>query len=135
MLCPKCNIELDTNGKCPNCGYEQDAQVMSNREVNNYSGVTIEEENNVHKETASSQTYNYNRNTNGGFYTSRNGMNVRYVRLGGSSRRSSWLTKGLFAIGGLAILGFFFFVALPVLLTLVGVGIVAWIIFKFLRKH
>jgi hypothetical protein len=38
------------------------------------------------------------------------------------------------AIGGIAIIGFFFFVALPALLTLLGVGVVAWLIFHFFKR-
>lgn len=131
MRCPNCNSELDANGNCPNCGAHQNVQTMTDREARNYSGVTIEEEGNYQKETA------YKDESNSSYhqtYQSPGGVKVRYVRLGGRSSSSGWLTKGLFALGGVAVLGFFFFVALPVLLTVLGAGIVAWLIFKFFRR-
>lgn len=148
MFCPKCNVELDANSRCPHCGYtanmndDQDVQTMSNREARNYDGITIEEESNYRKETKTTQqsqqsAYNYNKRPNSGYYRSRNssGVKVRYINLGNlASSNMSWLTKGIIALGGIAVLAFFFFVALPVLLTLVGVGIVAWIIFRFFRR-
>ena len=48
MLCPKCSSELNSDGRCPHCGYQQqDVQTMSDSEARNYHGVTVEEENNT----------------------------------------------------------------------------------------
>lgn len=133
MRCPKCNHELDNNGNCPYCQSMQNVQTMSSSEANNYSGVTIEDENNFRKENSYQNRQNQT-NTNYRQAYRPNSMKVRYIRLGGNST-SSWLTKGLIAIGGLAILGFFFFVALPVILTVLGAGIVAWLIFRFFKRY
>ena len=44
MRCTKCNHELDEHGICPNCYHIHDVQTMSNREINNFDGITIEDE-------------------------------------------------------------------------------------------
>ena len=110
-------------------------ETMSQNETHGFSGVTIEEENNSTKEQDTNRT-NSQRNPYANYqnpYRARtNSSRVRYVRISGSS--SNWLTKALIGVGALAVLGFFFFVALPVLLTLVGAGIVAWLIFRFFRR-
>ena len=130
MRCARCNHELDSNGNCPHCQNIQDVQTMTSSEARNYSGVTIEDENNFRKENSYQYRQNQSRYQQG--YRS-GGMKVRYVRLGGSSSRS-WLTKALIAVGGIAVLGFFFFVALPVILTVLGAGVVAWLIFRFFKR-
>lgn len=139
MRCPKCNYELDEHGICPNCYHIEDIQTMSKRETNTFDGITIEDTNNYRKESSaqeqSSQSeYSYQNNNNTRYYRTprSNGIKVRYVNLSGKS--SSWLTRAFIALGGLAVVAFFFFVALPVLLTLVGAGLVAWIIFRFFRR-
>ena len=151
MLCPKCNNEINNNRKCPYCGYDinmendrDKVQTMSGREARNFDGITIEEENNFAQENTHSyrqssyQNQQRNYQQRGSYYTNRNhsGVKVRYINLGGLGKSSSsnWLMRGLFALGGLAILGFIFFVALPALLTIVGVGIIAWIIFKIFKR-
>lgn len=131
MRCTRCNHELDNNGNCPYCQNMQNVQTMTSSEASNYSGVTIEDENNFRKEN--SYQYRQNQTNYHQGYRPR-GMKVRYIRLGGNSS-SSWLTKALIGIGGIAILGFFFFVALPVILTVLGAGIVAWLIFRFFKRY
>lgn len=135
MRCTKCNHELDEHGICPNCYHIYDVQTMSNREINNFDGITIEDENNYRKETTQENQQQYQQSYNNRYYRSprSSGIKVRYINLGGKSS-SSWLTRGLMAIGGIAIIGFFFFVALPALLTLLGVGVVAWLIFHFFKR-
>lgn len=131
MRCPKCNHELDTNGNCPYCQSMQNVRTMSSSEADNYSGVTIEDENNFRKENP----YQYRQNQTNYRQSYRpGGMKVRYIRLGSSSG-SGWLTKALIAVGGIAVLGFFFFVALPVILTVLGAGVVAWLIFRFFKRY
>ena len=138
MLCPKCNHELDKDGICPNCYHVEVVHTMSNREANNYNGITIEEENNQQKEYYQEPSYNYKNYQQRGPYGRHNGnchgngIRFRYINLNNNS--SSWLTRSLIAVGGFAILGFFFFVALPVLLTILGAGIVAWFIFRFFKR-
>ena len=56
MRCTKCNHELDEHGICPNCYHIHDVQTMSNREINNFDGITIEDENNYRKEKAKRST-------------------------------------------------------------------------------
>lgn len=110
-------------------------ETMSQNETHGFSGVTIEEENNSAKEqdttrnTSQQNPYTRYQNT---YRPRNNSSRVRYVRIGGSN--SNWLMKAVIGVGALAVLGFFFFVALPVLLTLVGAGIVAWLIFRFFRR-
>lgn len=133
MRCTKCNHELDEYGICPNCYNIQDVQTMSNREANHYDGVTIEDENNIHKEQYQQNSHQQSYHQRRYYHSPRNGFKVRYINLGGNS--TNWLTRGLIAIGGIAILGFFFFVALPVLLTVLGAGIVAWLIFRFFKRY
>ena len=131
MRCTKCNHELDEHGICPNCYHIHDVQTMSNREINNFDGITIEAKIIIAKNNSENQQQ-YQQSYNNRYYRSprSSGIKVRYINLGGKSS-SSWLTRGLMAIGGIAIIGFFFFVALPALLTLLGVGVVAWLIFHF----
>ncbi len=155
MLCPKCNNPLDINGNCSHCGYQnkenpenlynaENVQTMNNSDTHNYDGVTIEEENNFRKEsfnnTQNSQYNNgsYYRQSHTRFYKTysnrrNSGPKIHFFNL--TPSKTSWLTKGLIALGGAAVLAFFFFIALPVLLTLVGVGIVAWIIFNFFKRR
>lgn len=137
MRCPKCNHELDEHGICPNCYHIEDIQTMSKRETNTFDGITIEDSNNYRKETTTQDQYEdtgYKYQNNTRYYRSprSSGINVRYVKLGGKS--SSWLTRGLVALGAVAVLAFFFFVALPALLTILGAGLVAWIIFRIFRR-
>ena len=82
---------------------------MSNREINNFDGITIEDENNYRKETTQENQQQYQQSYNNRYYRSprSSGIKVRYINLGGKSS-SSWLTRGLMAIGGIAIIGFFF---------------------------
>lgn len=139
MRCPKCNHELDEHGICPNCYHIEDIHTMSKRETNTFDGITIEDTNNYRKEASAQEQstqseYSYQNTNNTRYYRAprSNGIKVRYINLGGKS--SSWLTRAFIALGGLAVVAFFFFVALPVLLTLLGAGLVAWIIFRFFRR-
>lgn len=120
----------------PDNNEKNTVETMSQNETHGFSGVTIEEETNSTKETSNTQNSsqrNPYQSYQNPYRTHNYGKSrVRYVRLGGSN--SNWLMKAIIGVGGLAILGFFFFVALPVLLTLVGAGIVAWLIFRFFRR-
>lgn len=111
-------------------------ETMTQNETHDFSGVTIEEENNSAKETNTTNNtsernpYTHYQNA---YRRGANSTRVRYVKIGSSSN-SNWLMKAVVGVGALAVLGFFFFVALPVLLTLVGAGIVAWLIFRFFKR-
>ena len=93
-------------------------RVMSNSERNDYDGVTIDE--NTGAEEAPKQDP-YQRIT---FHT------LSWKDLLFSN--STWLTRIAIVLVLLAVAGIFVFAVMPVLLVLVGVGIVAWLLMNFI---
>lgn len=95
---------------------EGKVRVMSRQERNDYDGVTIEEGSNSDDEQSK---------TDFGY------RGVRIHTLNWQdllSRRGNWWQRALMIAGVAAVLGFLFFVALPVILVLVGVGVAVWLV-------
>lgn len=97
---------------------EQDegrVRVMSRQERNEYDGVTIEDGNRTEYEQSKSG-YGY--------------QGIRIHTLNWQellSGRGNWLQKALMIAGAAAVLAFLFFVALPVIMVLLGVGVAVWL--------
>ncbi|MFV0636263.1 hypothetical protein [Mitsuokella sp.] len=107
---------------------EPRVRVMSQDETENYRGVTIEENPDSGKEERAEETSYQQQNPFG------TGSRIHIHTFPSQSQHGmSWLTKAALIVGGAAVLGFFFFVALPFLLIAVGVGVAAWLLFQWLR--
>lgn len=122
MRCSVCNRELDeSTGKCAFCAgrTDENVRVMSPEEKSQYQGVTIDTTENDRGERR--QYGGARQNT--GFY-------VKQIRLG----RSNWLTKLAIMVALAAIAAFVLFIALPVVLICVSVGVVIWIVLSFLQR-
>lgn len=121
MRCFKCNREIDEAvGKCTFCE-EKDSEavrIISKEEIVEYQGVTIDTDSEQEKRRHSYET-------DGG----RQQIFVRKISVG----NSSWLTRLLTIVIFAAIAAFLLFVALPVALIGIGVGIVVWLVLSFLR--
>ena len=93
-------------------------RVMSRQERNDYDGVTIEE-GGVSDDEQPKSRFGY--------------RGVRIHTLDWQellSGRGNWWQKALMAAGIAAVLAFLFFVALPVILVLVGVGVAVWLVLR-----
>ena len=105
---------------------EPRVRVMSQNEAENYRGVTIEENpDNPRDERVDESSYRQQP-----FGT---GSRIHIHTFPSQSHGMSWLTKAALIVGGAAVVGFFFFVALPFLLIALGVGVAAWLLFQWLR--
>lgn len=100
-------------------------RVMSPDERNAYDGVTIEDGEN----TQESPRQNYQRYYGSGDF--RQGFTIRTLNwkdllLGGEN----WLQRILMIAGVAAVLAFLFFVALPVMIVVLGVGVAVWLVLR-----
>jgi len=122
MRCSKCNREMNETGKCSYCDSVGDdpVRVMSQEEQATYHGVTIDDKVNEQAE----QPYMHVHNPYQKVY-------VKNVNMG----HSTWLTKLVIALVVMAIAAFVLFVALPVALIGIGIGIVVWLILTFIRGY
>ncbi len=104
--------------------YENDedskVRVMSDADHYNYTGETIDS-GDFSQTHAGQSGY---RPTGGHFGVCRSGWRQLWDILTGSS--GSWMMRLALIIGGIALISFLFFVALPIMLTIVGIGLVAW---------
>ena len=97
---------------------EGKVRVMSRQERNDYDGVTIEEGSNRDDEQ------------------SKTDFGYRGVRIHALNwqdllaSRGNWWQRALMIAGIAAVLAFLFFVALPVILVLVGVGVAVWLVLR-----
>lgn len=100
---------------------EQDegrVRVMSRQERNDYDGVTIEEGGSTEDSRARSDY-------------GRQGVRIHVMNWQELlSGRGSWLQRGLMIAGIVAVLGFLFFVALPVIIVMLGVGVAIWLVMR-----
>ena len=97
---------------------EGKVRVMSRQERNDYDGVTIEEGSNSDDEQSKAD-FGY--------------RGVRIHALNWQdflSSRGNWWQRALMIAGVAAVLAFLFFVALPVILVLVGVGVAVWLVLR-----
>lgn len=106
---------------------EPKVRVMSQHEAEHYNGVTIEENPDNPKDERVDETSYRQQNPFG------SGSRIHIHTFPSQTHGMSWLTKAALVVGGAAVLGFFFFVALPFLLIAVGVGVAAWLLFQWLR--
>ena len=97
---------------------EGKVRVMSRQERNDYDGVTIEEGSNSDDEQSKTD-FGYR----GGRIHTLNWQELL-------SSRGNWWQRALMIAGVAAVLGFLFFVALPVILVLVGVGVAVWLVLR-----
>ena len=103
---------------------EQDegkVRVMSRSERDDYAGATIEEGSGAEERGRQEQRYGYN--NYGRVFTVRR-LGWRDLLFG----QGNWLNRLLVAVGVIAVLGFLLFVALPVVLVLVGVAVAVWLV-------
>ena len=97
---------------------EVKVRVMSREERNAYDGVTIEDGNSNEYERPGSE-FGYR------------GVKIHAFNWQDLlANRGNWWQKALMAVGIAAVLGFLFFVALPVILVLVGVGVAVWLVLR-----
>lgn len=106
---------------------ESKVRVMSPSESNDYDGITIEEGGNSR---ASDNRRNY--------YERDFGQGFRIRTFGWKDLlfgQKNMLQRVLMVAGIAAVLSFLFFVALPVIIVLLGVGVAVWLVLQlFLRK-
>ncbi|WP_407400761.1 hypothetical protein [Anaerovibrio sp.] len=124
MICQKCGSQLNMDGTCPNCG-QGNVRIMEKSEINAYDGITIEE-NSYEQESAGTGK---NDNQFGGFggfggY----GSGPRIIRFSGSGT----LTKLLFAIAIALLVAGLVFVALPLMVLAVIIGLAVYMVYSFL---
>ncbi|WP_182188511.1 hypothetical protein [Pectinatus frisingensis] len=113
MICSNCKREIGDASTCPYCGFDNGVSVMTEREKDNYSGVTIEEENNRQHSHAR--------------------PHYRQYHIWNISSKNSWLSRFTIGLIILAAMAFMIFVALPFLsIALLSIFIV-WVIFKILH--
>lgn len=124
MHCSKCNQELDETGKCSYCEAQEaeTVRVLTPEERAGYQGVTIDTAND--NDQAGEQRTHYNNNS----------YQHIYVKNISTISSSSWLSKILIILVVAAIASFLLFVALPVALIGIGVGIVVWLVLSFFRR-
>lgn len=100
---------------------EQDegrVRVMSRHERNDYDGVTIDEGGANESEQPKSD-YGYR------------GMRMHTLNLQDFiTGRNNWWQRALMIAGAAAVLAFLFFVALPVILVMLGVGVAVWLVLR-----
>ncbi len=108
---------------------EQDegkVRVMSQRERDDYAGATIEEGSGT-EERGQGQRSSYRAGIYGRVFTVKN-LSWRELLFG----QGNWLNRLLIAAGIAAVLAFLLFVALPLLVVLVGVGLAVWLVMHFI---
>lgn len=121
MHCKKCNREIDeTIGTCSFCNetVAENIRVLTPEEKSHYQGITIDTNNETNEGRSQ---YNHAR-TNQKIY-------VRKINYNGSS----WITKIAIFVVLAAIAAFLLFVALPVALIGIGVGVVVWLVLSFFK--
>jgi hypothetical protein len=126
MQCFKCKGDLDEHGHCPQCDPVEKVQVMSDEEIEEYRGLTIED-----KESAQrNESFRYQHERSG-----QNPYERVYIRQFGL-QPLSWrakITMGLVVLGIVAAGVFALSLLLPLIIIGVAVGAVIWTLLRFLR--
>ena len=125
MICQKCGSQLNMDGTCPNCG-QGNVRIMEKSELNAYDGITIDE-NGYEQGSAQAETSNDSFRGFGGFGGSSKGPRIIRFSSGGST-----LTKLLFAVAIALLVAGVVFVALPLMVLAVIVGLAVYMIYSFL---
>ena len=124
MKCTKCGQEIDASGRCPYCDHEApEVRVMSKEEKNLYNGITIDE----------TIEHTTNRQENRAYNNKQSGANVFFKNIRLDTFGSNWMSKAAVFLLIAAVVGFVVFIALPVALIGVAIGIVVWFLLSFLR--
>lgn len=124
MICQKCGSQLNMDGICPNCG-QGNVRIMEKSEINAYDGITIEE-NSYEQESAGTGNKDNQFGGFGGF--GGYGSGPRIIRFSGSGT----LTKLLFAIAIALLVAGLVFVALPLMVLAVIIGLAVYMVYSFL---
>lgn len=124
MICQKCGSQLNMDGTCPNCG-QGNVRIMEKSEINAYDGITIEE-NSYEQESAGTGKKDNQFGGFGGF--GGYGSGPRIIRFSGSGT----LTKLLFAIAIALLVAGLVFVALPLMVLAVIIGLAVYMVYSFL---
>ena len=126
MQCFKCKGDLDGHGRCPQCDPVEKVQVMSEEDIEEYRGLTIED-----KESAQrNEGFRYQRER-----ASQNPYDRVYIKQFGL-HPLSWrakITMGLVVLGIVAAGVFALSLLLPLLLIGAAVSAVIWLLLRFLR--
>lgn len=107
---------------------EQDdskVRVMSRSESDNYDGVTIEQSSGESSFRRESQGFRYGAGRRFGQGFTLHSLSWRDLLLG----FGGW-QRILMLVGAIAVLGFLLFVALPVIVVLMGVGVAVWLVLR-----
>ncbi len=125
MQCRRCGKELGGSSRCSFCGYHnsEDGKVreMSAVERNNYDGITIDAQSHEHFD----QSFGFQSN----FRAARHGDGF-WTRLFGNHI----VTRILVALVLVLLLAFTIFVALPLVMTVVGCIVVYYFVRRVLRR-
>lgn len=126
MRCIKCDQEIDEKtGRCNQCGemLSENIRVLTPEEKSHYNGVTID--------TSDNREDSRGENINRQYYQERPNQRV-YVK-NVNLNQSNWLAKVAIFLIIAAIAAFMVFIALPIVLIGIGVGIVVWLVLSFFK--
>jgi len=127
MICQKCGSELNMDGTCSNCD-QGNVRVMGKSELNSYDGITIDDNSN-------DQFYGYNSSEK------KQGRERVYSAFGGTGRGpriikfssgTGIMNKIIISIVIALIVAGLVFVALPLMVLAVVVGLAIYMIYSFL---
>lgn len=109
---------------------ESHIRVMSQNERNDYDGVTIEEQTGEPEDRPTNQK-SYNQQSGSNF--SHKGFSIQHFGLKDILwNKQSWLMRLAIIAGVITVLSFMVFVALPIIITVVGVLAIIWLVMHFL---
>ena len=123
MKCYRCGYELDESGRCAHCSEaagNSPVRILSREEQASYDGITIDEMPEGAGDDGSRAYRRPGAGTGG----------IRYHQIHLGFGRRNWLN---WVVGGIlvaAVLGFLFFVALPLVLVLAAVAAVVGLFLK-----
>jgi hypothetical protein len=126
MRCVKCDQEIDEKtGRCNRCGemMSENIRVLTPEEKSHYNGVTID--------TSDNHEDSRGENVNQEYYQERPNPRV-YVK-NVNLNQSNWLAKVAILLIIAAIAAFMVFIALPIVLIGIGIGIVVWLVLSFFK--
>ncbi len=133
MKCRNCGQEIGEALQCSYCGFgtqETNVREMSQSEKYNYEGTTIDETGNEGQEDTA-----FHRSQSGGPRVFFQG-----IELGHSNTwvdklfQNYWLSRMVIALIVAAVVTILVFVALPIVLMVAAVGIVVWMMLRFLHS-
>jgi len=120
MNCQRCGSQLNMDGTCPACG-QGNVRIMEKSEINAYDGITIEANSNENEDSYRGNSYNSYERVGGA-----GGPRIIRFSSGGT------LTKVLFGVAAALLLAGLVFVALPLMVLAVVVGLAIYMIYSFL---